>query len=353
MDRHSLILRMFLLPQKIYVGTYMKTILAVAIAVILFSGTLAPAFGSVSDGKPWTFELRQAATSEQHKSIVATARAGQDTQVVRGDQVVAKWVSVRQGRENSFLEIPSLITRKDTKGELELLVLISQNDITQEDVAKVYSGQDMDDNVSLRIDLSTEGASRLTRTTRELSNLANNLGTKCYLAAILDGHANSAPAVGSTVYFGRIHITGDFTEADISDIVSRHVAKVLAHKLPLENDQIFKSILSIVATALIIAVIILGLFPAANIARLRPRMAYYVAALLMGGIFGGYWFGVTKSYGSGGGVMIVRYWVSILWVLVGAVVGAAIAFLIVRLMSFLLPRAYHNLRRICGLAKLG
>ena len=183
-----------------------------------------------------TLEFRILAHRSRHESIVRRAEASPAHLVTdEAGEVLAWWVPVRPGREDTIVGDPSNVLREGTRhGEevLEVLVVNDNRNVTGEHLAGARRGRD---NVDYAVDFEfdAEGTRRFAALTSD--NAPQTVaGTviRSNLGIILDGYLHSAPHIRETIH-GRGQITGRMGREE----VDRIVAVLNAGALPTELGE--------------------------------------------------------------------------------------------------------------------
>lgn len=115
-----------------------------------------------------------------------------------------------------------LIGRRYLKLEVLVLEPAPEQNVTNHDLASIVSGSDSDVGENLKFRLSAAGAKKMRSLTRQY--IGQQMGI------VIDGQLNSAPIINATISSSGV-ITGDFTKAEVEDIVRRWQNKKTTTKL--------------------------------------------------------------------------------------------------------------------------
>lgn len=295
----------------------------------------------------WTMELRIAASPTEDAKIVQAAKEVVHNELHFDGELVAKWVPILKKKVDSCLSNPHLVTRKIDNGRVQLLVLVGDDDITEQHVRAIASGRDRFGQFALGVRLDDPGSAKL----RRLSS--NNLSTDSrvrHAAVIMDGKVYGAAELVAALSDG-FQITGDFTESTIDSIATRAGGKVkrVYYSPPPGSITIYPWRIGVLAVTLV--VILLGLLPARGLTPSRHPRLWISAGIIVGAIVGAHQLGVSVSYGTagiGGGLSAIeeRINISLLWVFLGGVAGAGAGAIVGLLSKLLARRAIYNAGRL-------
>lgn len=303
--------------------------------VCVILAATVPAHGSSEVAPPAraTMEFRIAASLTEDAAVAKLAKTSTEKNVYEGNQHIAKWVLVLESKAAELQGIPSLVTRTNDRGKVELLVLVGPNDLTEKHVTGLTSSIDYNGRRAILVQFGEEDSRRLQMLTAE------NLGR--HLAEIVDGYVYGAPKIQTTIY-DRAMITGEFTEEMIANLAERLDADWVGEID--QNRRIFLTLWHLIAAAAVLIVIVLA---ALRAPQLHVRRIWFISGAFVAAIIGGYWLGVTTSYGTApiaGGfhaIQITRH-VSLLHVLAGVALGTIVG----SFGGYLLRRAIHNATRL-------
>jgi len=168
-----------------------------------------------------TMEFRILANDRDHPEIIGQAEAQEDARVVgEKGELLARWVPVTFGREDSFTGYPEIATRLDSqqrRQRLEVLVVQDRLGVSGAYLEKVRDSVDQTGRPCVNFTFDKRGGQLMAGLTSlnlpdEMSEFTRKLGI------ILDGRLHSAPAIRSTIgEHGQI--TGDFTMEEVHDLV--------------------------------------------------------------------------------------------------------------------------------------
>lgn len=301
------------------------------------------------EANKWTMELRVAASATEDTAIVESAKNSDAQEVFTEGRVVAKWVPTLESTGAILKENSEFVTRA-SKERIELLVLVSPNDVTESDVHRLYSDKDMRGRMALRVVFSDKGSSKIFTLTK---NLIGYKKPERYMAEIMDGRVYATPVILAPVS-GSVLIMGDISQPLIDDIGSR--AKLgpvfgVLDKSEIPPYAIVVTPLRIVLFFGILVIVALGSFSAKGLQESKHPQIWVVIGIVVGAFIGAYVLGFSVTYGTadvGGGVSAITKTthISILWILVGGVIGAGLGFLAGRLCRFFIRRAIHNVGRL-------
>jgi hypothetical protein len=295
----------------------------------------------------WTMELRIAASPTEDVRIVQAAKEVAGKELYFDGELVAKWVPILKGKVDSCLDSPHLVTRKIDSGRVELLVLVGDDDITEQYVRAIALDRDRYGQFALAVRLDGLGSAKLKRLS---SNNLSSDGRVRNAAVIMDGKVYGAAELVAELS-DAFQITGDFTESTIDSIATRAGGKVkrVYYSPPPGSITIYPWHLA--AGAVILLVILLGLLPARGLTASRHSRLWIIAGVIVGAIVGAHQLGVSVSYGTadiGSGLSAIeeRTNVTLLWVFLGGVAGAGVGAVVGLLSKFLVRRAIYNAGRL-------
>ena len=171
-----------------------------------------------------------------------------------------------------------------------------------------------------------------------------------YVAIIMDNKVTSVTMVSDPVS-RHAQITGDFDESLIEDIRQRY-AKGFVRDIYYEPPPYAITItpLRLAAFFVIVFVVVVGSLPYKGLHKSQHPKVWTISAAIIGIFIGAYLLGVTRT--SAEGMTVAEDWrgitgeviqISLLWVAVGGVMGAALGLLLGRVCRFLVRRAIHNI----------
>ncbi|NLY03108.1 MAG: protein translocase subunit SecD [Rhodopirellula sp.] len=168
-----------------------------------------------------TLEFRILANQRDHKALIERALAEDSQKLLSGDgKLLAWWVPVTKGEENSFATYNEIATRtRERRGDefLEILVVKDDFDVTGGYLTRAVSDVDQRGRPCVRFFFNAAGG-------RLFSGLtSNNLPDEVQeftrkLGIVLDGYLYSAPSIQSTIS-QQGEITGEFTKQEVQDLV--------------------------------------------------------------------------------------------------------------------------------------
>jgi SecD/SecF fusion protein len=167
-----------------------------------------------------TLEFRILANDQDHKPIIESANNSQANVLKdsRGN-LLAWWVPVAKGKEESFDSYPEIAKRRKERGgtkTLEILVVWDRFNVNGSYLSRVTAGDN--DGPCVYFTFNTRGAVLFRGLTGD--NLPDErTGFTRKLGIIIDGYLHSAPAIRSTIsQHGQI--TGDFTKQEVNELVT-------------------------------------------------------------------------------------------------------------------------------------
>jgi hypothetical protein len=291
-------------------------------------------------------ELRLAAHPEKDAAVVAKAKATGDSQLYQGTSLVAKWVPATDKEAVEFSRNEHLVSRENDKGQVELLVLVGPNDVTEKHIRAITTGTDAQGRLALDGQLDDLGATKLRNLTRE--NVSTNT-CKRYLALIVGGRVVGAPEIMCMV--GRFfQVTGDFTPSMIGELAEKIGSKFKTRD-SVEPPLIVITPARIIAFIISIVVLILACVSAEGLKPSRHARLWLVFGAIVGAAIGGYWFGVSWSAGAPYPQSDIPPWgelleVEILRFVIGAAAGAASGALGGYAARYVVRRAIYNAVRV-------
>lgn len=304
--------------------------------------------GSLSGGEQggWTMEFRIAANPFGDAKLVRSGRNSDQLKIYEDGTLVGKWVEVAESAERHLEEDPSLVTRRSEQGRLQLLVLISSNDVTEKDVRRISPSKDRYGSLALRFRFSDEGSSKLFNLTKKY---AYTKLRRC-IATIMDGKVMATPIIIMPVREG-VQIAGDFDEGLIEDIRQRSKKGLVM--ITYDEPSPYAITVTPLRLAVFFAVaffVIVGSLPAKGLEKSKHPKVWTVVGIIAGILVGAYKLGITKRTGVAAGfggwdafrAVHIETRIELLWVLVGGAVGAGFGYLIGRLCRFFVRRAIHN-----------
>jgi len=174
---------------------------------------------------PGTLEFRILATTHrpQYRSYIERAKKLPDGETQVKDEegsLLAWWVPVTKGRENSFRALPDIATRTvERRGEKQLQVLVVNDpyNVNGSLLTRAAVGE-RGERPSVSVRFNEAGAERFGRLTgSHLPDKPQN--TKYHLGIVFDGFVYSAPYIMSAI-FESAEISGDFTKEEAQEIVN-------------------------------------------------------------------------------------------------------------------------------------
>jgi len=168
-------------------------------------------------------EFRIVANTRDHADDIEEMRSSPDRRRFRTledgtEQLIAKWVPVRKGKESEWADRPGFATRRNQRGELEILVMGDEFDVTGQYLSSARAGVDELGNPSVHFTFDAKGSRLFGELTR--LNLPDPVQEfQRQLGIILDGQLYSAPNIRSAIY-GNGEITGTGTAQETEDLAS-------------------------------------------------------------------------------------------------------------------------------------
>lgn len=326
-----------------YTGKTMQ--LLIVILVLSLSTTL---FGQ--QRKSWTMEFRIAANVAEDSNLVEIGKNSDKQKIYKDAKLIGKWVEVLDSVVPVLEKDPNLVTRRNDKGRLGLLVVINENDVTEDDVRRIYLGKDRNGRLALDVRFDDKGSSKIFNLTKGLFAFGK---PERYIAEIMDGKVYATHVIRSAVSRGAI-ITGDITQALIEDIKQRSQRDLVVLDVFDESEippyAITVTPLRLIIFFSILIIIVVGSLPAKQIQKSKRPHLWTISGIVIGMLIGAYKLGVTQTYGTSG--TCVQSWeamvgdviqINLLWIFIGGAVGSGFGFLLGRLCRFFLRRAVHNI----------
>lgn len=293
----------------------------------------------------WSLELRIAAHPEKDKSIVDKAKSSQQASLYEGESLIAKWVPVLQRSSVELLAKPQLVTRRNDKGQVELLVLITAQDITEEHIVRIRRGQDIQEGqFALDVKLDNTGGEKLYSLTL---NCLKNGSCVRNLAGIINGQVYAVHEIRGTVR-ENFQIPLDLPDEAIEAMVSKLGSKFQETPMP---PIIKLTPFRVVVFLFVVFLLIFGLLPAHNLPESKHPYYWVAAGVILGIVIGGYWFGVTKSSAGPDNQDGIPPWaeiiqISIVNVLLCSVIGGIFGMAGGYILRIVIRRAIHNIYRV-------
>ncbi len=316
------------------------------LGLVVFCGWQASA--NESDG--WTMEMRTAANPVEHADIVGLANDAEGANVYRDGELVAKWVTIAENKSEELEKNVGILTRQGQDGVPELLVLVGANDVTQDDVCRLYRDINRDGETALRVVFDKKSESKVFELTKGLVRLRDMTdGQSGYLAMIMDAQvcvvAQVFNAISSTCV-----LTG-VSEDLIERIGERSGGLLMEYPWGPTGYSIMVTTVDIVLFLTVILTIILGSLRAEGLGDSKHPRIWIVCGIVVGVVVGAYQLGVSETFESvdiGGGYSAMgrRIHISLLWGAIGGAVGSVLGYVGGRICRFFLRRAIHNLKRL-------
>lgn len=283
----------------------------------------------------WSMEFRIAADPDKDKLVVDKAREDRNSKVYEDKSLIAKWVPAVESKTSDFLVNQSLVTRQDAHGGVELLVLITEDDITDRDVSELGTTLDRYGKLALEVCFKD------TRPPKYLKLTKNNINR--HLAQIVDGQVHSAPQIVSAADVAMI--AGNFTEDQIDKMIKDSPFKRFYSSPP--PGAITITPLRILIFLIVLFLLVFGSLPARGLRESSYPRSWIIVGIVIGIVIGGYWVGVTKSTPGPDNPYGIPPWgdliqISILGVLFGSVVGGLLGVPLGYLLRFIIRRVVHN-----------
>ncbi len=318
----------------------------VILGLVLFFGWQA----SANEFGGWTMELRAAANPVAHADIVGLANDAEGANVYRNGELVARWVPIAENKSDELQKNAGILTRQGQDGVPELLVLVGANDVTQDDVRRLYHEINSDGQIALRVDFNKESESKVFELTKGLVRLRDMTdGQAGYLAMIMDRQVYVVVGVSIAISSGCV-ING-VDENLIERIGERSGGLLTAHPRVPSGYSITVTTVDIVLFLAVILTIILGSLRAEGLGESKHPRIWIVCGIVVGVVVGAYQLGVSETFGSvgiGGGYSAIgrRIDISLLWGTIGGALGSVLGYVGGRLCRFFLRRAIYNLKRL-------
>jgi SecD/SecF fusion protein len=140
-----------------------------------------------------------------------------EVRAANGD-LLAEWVPMSEKAAAQFANRPNLVTRQNERGGWEVLVMNDPYNVNGDYLNIVRAGYDEYGRPAVHFTFKPAGARKFGRLTSENLPDPSNPDFMRHLGIILDGVLDSAPTIRSTISESG-QIEGDFTEADVRDLV--------------------------------------------------------------------------------------------------------------------------------------
>ncbi|MBX7071543.1 MAG: protein translocase subunit SecD [Pirellulales bacterium] len=150
---------------------------------------------------------------------------------------LAEWVPMSEHAAAQLGSDPNLLTRKNERGQTEVLVNIDQQNVNGDYLRRVAASHDETGNPSVDFEFNARGSRLFSRLTGENLPDPTNAEFKRHLGIILDGTLDSAPYIQSTIS-DRGTITGRFTQEEVDSLVDVLRAGQLPAKLSETPEQV-------------------------------------------------------------------------------------------------------------------
>lgn len=286
----------------------------------------------------WSMEFRIAADPTKDTLIVNKAKSSPENELYEDKSLIAKWVPVIESKTSDFLKHSSFVTRRNTQGQVELFVLVSENDVTESDVCEIGTTLDMNGKLALSVRFKDVDTPKLLELTK------NNLGRQ--VAQIINGQVYNAPYIRSTLHTQAI-ITGDFTEDTFNKMLKDSPFRLRPSYPSPPPYAITVTPLRIIIFLIILLFLIFASLPTRGLKQSKHPRSWIVVGIVIGIVIGGYWLGVTKTTTGPDFQNGIPPWgqlirINILGILSGSVIGAVLGVAGGYLFRFIVRRAIHN-----------
>jgi hypothetical protein len=291
-------------------------------------------------------EFRVAAHPAEDALILQGGERSDQSEIYENGVLVGKWVKVWETAEEDLAKTSDLVTRQNEQGRLEVLVLVSPDDVNEGDLRGVVPSPDvMSGGLALALEFNDEGSAKLW-----------NLSKKCIrrepqrrMATIMDGRVTAAPVVRSPL---RRHaqITGDFTKGVIESIRQRSEKGLVVDIYDGPPPLIAVTPLRLAVFIVVLLIIVVGSLPAKELRKSKHPKVWTICGTIIGILVGAYILGVSRVEPKAnaveefpGAIFAEVIQISILELLLGGVIGAVLGFLGGRVCRFFVRRATHKL----------
>jgi hypothetical protein len=289
-----------------------------------------------------TIEIRAAAHPARDKEVVETAKEGSTNEIYENDSLIAKWVPALKRQKTDLSDDPNLVTRRREDGNIELLVLVGTEDVTEEEVREIRRGINYL-NGSLALDFELNDAGE-----KKLRKLSRNCLYQRYLAQIIDGQVYRALPVVS-ILVRNFQIPGDFSEAEIQQIAERSKEKF--------TEEYVKPPYAITVTPfrfiiflIFLFLLIFSVFPARGLKKSNYPKLWIIISALIFALVGGYTYGVSELTGRHFNDPETPPWATVIninltGVALGALVGSVLGIIPGFVLRFVIRRGLYNVAR--------
>ena len=151
---------------------------------------------------PWTFSMRIAANTSKNADVIENTKDIEGSEVYTDGNIVFKWIPVAENRLDKFKIDKTVPKRINKSGGLEVLVLFSDKDITENNMITLSNVIGENESIDLIIVLDDIGSSLFFEQTK------NNIDR--YMVTIVDGLVYNIQKIVSAIHSQSIIIDGDF-----------------------------------------------------------------------------------------------------------------------------------------------
>ena len=267
--------------------------------------------------------MRIVANINENTEIIEEAKKAVGCDIYKNGKVVARWTPVAKDRLGKFKIDESLPKRINKKGETEILVLFSVKDVTENNIITIGNIMDENEHVDLILVLNNAGASSFFEQTK------NNNGR--YMSTIIDDYIYNIQKIISAIGSPSITIDGDFSLVWLKELCNRTPNIYMPGK---EGDFTRNWLLPALFTITPIACIIIIYILLFKLIKKGKVSIVTIGLCTLGSLVGAFQFGYSKYY-----IDNNEYnYFSILWFIVGAILGGFLMFIIYRLFLLLNKR---------------
>lgn len=297
---------------------------------------------SVIESEPRAFGVYITAQRENHGQPVTAAEQSDDPVVHFSGEVVARWFTINRQAVDEIRKTEGLVVREsptDPEGH-QLLVLIDENPITETHLRAVMSTVDAYGRPGIGVSLSEEGARHMRALTEA------NMGRR--VALVINDQVQVAVTISTSVG-AHLVVTGYETEHQ-RDQAMNFLLRLDLPDAPFRPAAIVALVVVGLSVLMLLGFCVLAIMPTGGYAPLPASRAWTVLGGIGGLLAGAYNLGIDKTTtgvnGSDAIVLHMTYHISLLWLGIGAVLGCLVGIVVLRILRWMVLRAFHNAKRV-------